>query len=96
MQQRAAHAVAPDILRPASASELRRNVLNGVEVDAVALDEAHAWNGGLPSFAVYFVAEFFADNFEQFLEHGDGFAGIGANHQRAFSLKDFVAQRSSP
>jgi len=57
---------------------LRGNVLNRVEIDAVALDEAHAWNGGLPALAVYFVAEFLADNFEKFFEDGDGFAGIRA------------------
>src|SRR5207237_2364595 len=42
LQQRTAHAVAPDVLRPAFASQLRGNVLNGVEVDAIALDETHA------------------------------------------------------
>src|SRR5260370_2784751 len=96
LQQRAAHAVAPDILRPAFARELRGDVLDGVEVDAVALDEAHAWNGGLPAFAVNFVAEFLADNFEKFLEDGDRFAGIRTNHQRAFSLQHFFAQHAAP
>src|SRR6266852_8744433 len=74
LQQRATHAVAPDVLRPALASELRGNVLNGVEVDAVALNETHARNRGLPAFAVYFVAEFFADDCEEFLEDGGGVA----------------------
>src|SRR5260370_1400239 len=96
LQQRAAHAVAPNILRPAFAGELRGNVLNGVEVDAVALDETHARDGGFPAFAVYFVAEFLADNFEEFFEDGDRFAVIRANHQRAFSLKNFAAQRAAP
>src|SRR6266403_351096 len=82
--------------RPPFPGELRGNILNGVEVDAVALDKAHARNGGLPAFAVYFVAEFLADNLEEFLEDGDGFAGIRANHQRAFSLEDFVAQPAAP
>src|SRR6266446_1646848 len=68
LKQRATHAVTPNVLRPAFASELRGDVLNGVEVDAIALDEAHAGNGGLPAFTVYFVAEFFAHNFEKFLE----------------------------
>src|SRR6266849_7849538 len=91
LQQRAAHAVAPDILRPASAGQLRGNILNGVEIYAVALDETHAGNRGLPAFAIYFIAEFFADNFEEFFEDSNGFAGIGTNHQRALSLKNVVA-----
>ncbi len=45
---------------------------------------------------VYFVAEFLADNFEQFFKDGDGFAGIRTNHERAFSLKNFFAQRAAP
>src|SRR5258706_5486183 len=96
LQQRAAHAVTPHVLRPAFAGELRGNVLNRVEIDAVALDEPHAGNGRLPAFAVYFVAEFLADNFEEFFKDGDGFAGVRANHQGACALKDFVAQRTAP
>src|SRR6266852_3401531 len=96
LQERAAHAVTPDVLRPALAGELRGNVLDGVEIDAVALNETHARNGGLPAFAVYFVAEFFADNFEDFLEDGHGVTGIRANHQRSFALENFVAQRAAP
>src|SRR5204862_3234792 len=96
LQQRAAHAVAPDILRPAFAGELRGDVLDGVVVDAIALDEAHARNSRLPAFAVYFVAEFLADNFEEFLEDADSVAGIRANHEHALALKNFIAQRSAP
>jgi len=66
LQQRAAHTVAPDILRPAFASELAGDVLDGVEIDAVALDEAHAGNGSLPAFAIDFVAENVAGNLEKF------------------------------
>src|SRR6266853_1170724 len=96
LKQRAAHTVAPNVLRPAFAGELRGNVLNGVEVDAIALNKAYAGNGGLPALAVYFVAEFFTDNLEKFLEDGDGFAGIRTNHQRASALQDFFAQRTAP
>src|SRR5208282_5060863 len=59
LKQRAAHAVAPDILRPAFARKLRGNVLNRVVVYAVALNEAHVGNGGLPAFFIYFVSENF-------------------------------------
>ena len=96
LEQRAAHAVAPDILGPAFASELRGNVLNGVEIHAVALNETDVGNGGLPAFFVYFVAEDFRDDFEKLFEHGDGIAGVRANYQRAFTLKDFVAERAAP
>src|SRR5713226_7324752 len=96
LQQRAAHAIAPDILRPSFASELRGDVLNGVEVHAIALDKAHARNGGLPAFSVYFVAEFLADNFKKLFEDRDSFAGVGTNYQRARTLKDFFAQRAAP
>src|SRR5712692_4467511 len=96
LQQRAAHAIAPDILRPSFASELRGDVLNGVEVHAIALDKAHARNGGLPAFSVYFVAEFLADNFKKLFEDRDSFAGIRTNYPRARTLKDFFAQRAAP
>src|SRR5260370_602436 len=96
LKQRAAHTVTPNVLRPALAGELRGDVLNGVEVDAIALDEAHAGNGGLPAFTVYFVAEFFAHNFEKFFEDSDSFAGIWTNHQRSRALQNFFAQRAAP
>src|SRR5580700_458548 len=96
LQQRASHAVAPDILRPASAGELRGDVLDGVEIDAIALDEAHAGDGGFPAFAVDFVAENFADNFEKLLEDSDGVAGVRANDKRAVALQDLFAEGPAP
>ena len=38
----------------------------------------------------------FADDFEEFFEDSDGVAGIGTDHQSAFALENFVAQRASP
>src|SRR2546422_7957598 len=84
------------LFRSALARELRGDVLDGVEVDAVALDETNTGDGGLPAFAVYFITEFFAHNFEKFFQDGHGVTGIGANDQRAFALKNFVTKRAAP
>jgi hypothetical protein len=96
LQERATHTVTPDVLRPAFARELCGDVLDGVQVEALALNEANARDGGLPAFAIYFESEFFADDFEKFFEDSDGVSGIGTDHQSAFTLENFVAQRTSP
>src|ERR1700732_5618916 len=57
LEKRATHSVAPDILRPAAARQLCGDVLYGVKVYAIALNESHARHGGLPAFAVHFVAK---------------------------------------
>src|ERR1700693_2564763 len=78
LEKGATHSIAPDILRPSAACQLSGDILYGVKVYAIALNESHAGHGGLPAFAVHFVAKHFADDFEQLFQNGNCIAGIGS------------------